>query len=767
MNQQDLRTIEARCIEEEQPKCQAACPIHVDIRAFMTKMAAGDLAGARKVLDRTMPLPGVLARICDHPCEAACIRGQVGGAIAVGALERTCAMATASGGKPLCMPQKGKRVAALGGDLSALTLAWDLAKKGFAVTLFVARPTAGGILNEISPDVLPPAVLAEALETLGRMGVAFKTGQPLDAAQLEAVRHDFDAVYVECAKEANPLGASRDDADPLTLEFGPPGVFCGGWPADDGSRSIMRLVADGRRAATSIDRLLTGSTLTASREKEGACPTRSFTSLKDVPAVPRLEPTDPVTGFAPDQAKAEAARCLQCDCMECVKVCEYLKHYKGYPKLYARQIYNNLSIVLGNHSMNKMIDSCTLCGLCTEVCPEDFSMAELCLDSRRDMVNRGKMPPAAHEFALEDLAFSNGPDFALLRAEPGQTTCSHLFFPGCQLGGDPNARIPEAYAFLRAKLAGGVGLALGCCGAPALWAGRQTLFEEVVAAFRTQWESLGRPRLVTACASCLAVFRQAAPDIPAVSLWQVLNDETGLPEAAGFTPDGPLAVHDSCTARHDATAQAAVRALLGKRGLAFEELPLSGRYTECCGFGGLVGNAHPELAKAITERRAAASPRDFLATCAMCRDRLAHVGKRAYHLLDLLFPGPGAADPATRPDPGFSLRHETRARLRRHLLATVWNEPTDPKAPAGPDFTVSPEVRAVMEARHILDDDVKRTLAHAESTGRKFRNRENGHFLASFTPHRVTYWVEYVMEGATARVFTAYSHRMTVAGVGK
>ena len=70
--------------------------------------------------------------------------------------------------------------------------------------------------------------------------------------------------------------------------------------------------------------------------------------------------------------------------------------------------------------------------------------------------------------------------------------------------------------------------------------------------------------------------------------------------------------------------------------------------------------------------------------------------------------------------------------------------------------------------RHaVLDTNVRRVLAHAETTNRKFLDRETGHFLASFTPHRVTYWVEYVMEEGVARVFTAYSHRMNVVGVGK
>lgn len=766
MNQQDLRTIERRCIQEEQPKCQAACPIHVDVRAFMAKMAAGDFQGARKVLDRTMPLPAVLGRICDHVCEAACVRDAGGGPLAIGALERACVMATPSGGKPLCLPSKGKAVAALGGDLSSLTLAWDLAKKGYGVTLFVSRDRIGGILTELPEDVLPPAVLAEALAVLGQMGVAVKTGQTIDAALLEAVKNDFDAVYLECARD-NALCPSRSDADPVTLECGQGGVFCGGWPEADGSRSIIGLASDGRRAAVSVDRFLTGATLTASREKEGATATRLFTNLDAVPDASRVDPADPVAGYAPDAARAEAARCLQCECLECVKVCEYLKHYKGYPKVYARQIYNNLSIVLGNHNANQMIDSCTLCGLCTEVCPEDFSMAELCLDSRRDMVARGKMPPAAHEFALQDMAFANGPDFRLVRPEPGRTDSGHLFFPGCQLGGEPDGRIPEAYGFLRQRLAGGVGLALGCCGAPALWAGRQADFEAAVAAFKADWESLGRPRLITACSSCLSVFRQAAPDIPAVSLWRVLSEETGLPDALGFTPPTTVAIHDSCTSRHDAATQQAIRDLLARRGVATAELPLTGRYTECCGFGGLLGNANPELARAFTKRRVSESDLDYLAACAMCRDRFSHAGKRAYHLLDVLFPGRDASDPATRPDPGFSMRHETRARLRRELLATVWNEPAEPKAPVGPDFTVTPEVRALMEARHILDDDVRRVLAHAESTGRKFKNLENGHFLASFTPHRVTYWVEYALDGPVARVFTAYSHRMTVAGVGK
>jgi Fe-S oxidoreductase len=760
--QQKLHAIESHCIQEEWPKCQAACPLHVDVRGFMAKMAAGDEAGARKLLERTMPVPGVLGRLCEHPCETTCLRDTLGGVLAMGALERACITRAKPGGKPLCMPAKSKRVAILGDDLGALTAAWDLGKKGVGITLFAPGQTACARLAALPADVLPPEILTSTLEMLGRMNVTVKTGQALDAAFLDAATAEYDGVFVEMTP-GNPLGITPAEVDPVTLRLGETTLFCAGWPEADGSLSGINMAAAARRAALTLDRFLSGSSLTASRDKEGPCATRTFTNLTGIPAVPRVvtqpEPAIP----SPEDSKAEAARCIQCQCLECVKQCAYLEHYKAFPRVYARQIYNNLAIAIGNRSMTKMLDSCMLCGLCTEICPEDFSMADLCLESRRNLVERGKLGASVHEFALEDMAAANSPEFALMRAEPGAATCAHLFFPGCQLGGEPDSHIPEAYAFLRAKLAGGVGLALGCCGIPARWAAQFELFNETMAAFRTQWEALGKPRVITACASCQSAFAIGAPDIPVVSLWRVMAEETGLPETTGATANGPLAVHDPCTSRHDTASQAAVRELLGRRGVTIEELPLSKNMTQCCGFGGLADNAHPELAAVTTARRAAQSENDYVATCAMCRDRLAKKGKRTYHLLDLLFPGE-LADPAARPDPGFSTRHEEREHLRRHLLATVWNDPQAAPKRQGPELVISPEVRARMEDRRILVDDVAAVVAQAEAGGQKFLDRETGRFLASFRPRRVAFWVDYAMVDGKAVIHNAYCHRMMVYG---
>ncbi len=237
---------------------------------------------------------------------------------------------------------------------------------------------------------------------------------------------------------------------------------------------------------------------------------------------------DRTRGYSSDEARAEAGRCFQCECMECVKICEYLAHYKGYPKKYIRQIYNNLSIVMGQRHGNTFINSCSLCGLCKEVCPESLHMGEVCKAARAVMVNQGKMPPSAHEFALEDMTFSNSDKAALARHQPGTASSASLFFPGCQLAGSSPDHVVKTYEYLTHRLEGGVGLMLGCCGAPADWGGEVDAFSQVLNQFRNQWLNMGSPQLILACSSCYAVFKAHLPEARVVSLWEVM-DRIGCP----------------------------------------------------------------------------------------------------------------------------------------------------------------------------------------------------------------------------------------------
>ena len=75
MEQADLRSWERQCTQDDMPKCRAACPLQMDVRPFLERMAHGDTPGARKVLERHLPLPGVLGRICEPVRNGLCPAG--------------------------------------------------------------------------------------------------------------------------------------------------------------------------------------------------------------------------------------------------------------------------------------------------------------------------------------------------------------------------------------------------------------------------------------------------------------------------------------------------------------------------------------------------------------------------------------------------------------------------------------------------------------------------------------------------------------------
>ena len=764
MDQQALRDLERRCVQEEPPPCRAACPLHVDVRAFVACMADNQWDRARAVLHKTMPLPGILGRICDAPCRRACNRRDRGGAIAMADLERACIRRGSGTRRVMPLPGKNQQVAVVNSGLCSLTAAWDLARKGYAVTLLEPGPVVGGGLRDTYAPLLSRAALETELDLLVRLGVRFEveTGSVSEDA-CRGYLDQYDAVYV---------GLDGGSGDPWLREAGDvsaagaaaglthrPGLFATG-----NHPSPVWQAARGRWAATTMDRWLQKVSLTAGREKEGPYQTRLHTDLAAVQSLPPVPMADPPAGYRADEARQEAARCLQCQCLECVKVCAYLEQFGGYPKTYAREIYNNESMVMGERKANRLINSCSLCGLCETVCPHGFAMQDLCLAARQSMVARERMPPSAHDFALADMAFSQGEDFALARHAPGTTRSRYLFFPGCQLGASAPAQVRRVYDYLRENLGGGVGLMLGCCGAPAHWGGRQAQFAAELARWAETWQELGRPRTIMACATCLHMFREHLPEAGVVSLWEVL-ESTGLPGSCLYRPFPPMAIHDPCTTRDEPAVQQAVRRILSRLEVAVEELDLGREQTQCCGFGGLMESANPVLAREVAVRRGRQNARDYLTYCAMCRDALAGAGKPALHLLDLLFAEPGETDPARRPRPGWSRRRENRARLKTDLCRELWGDGTAAEnGVTAPQLVMAAEVAQLVDSRRILQEDLRRVIKYAEHGGPRFHHGQSGQYLAARRLSHATFWVVYSRQGDGFRVHGAYAHRMEVLG---
>jgi Fe-S oxidoreductase len=753
MDQQELRSLEGRCTQEEPAACRAGCPLGVDGRSFAAAMARRDFAGARAILDKSMPLVGIVGRLCEAPCEHYCLRRSFGGSIALGLLERFCLDTVPARGKMLRLPLRPKKVNIIGSGPSSLTAAFDLAKKGYPVSLLHLMDGPGAWLRNLPETILPSTILQEELARLVALGVEFLPVAALDNHLYDA--YTTDAWYIGQDDHLEPdLLPGLENPNPETFALTTPGLFTGGLCPTDHPHRLITDISQGREAALSIDRFLQGASLTAGRVPLRHGYTTLHTETKDVIVKKQIIPTNPA-GYTDEEAAAEAERCLDCQCLECVKHCVYLAEYGAYPKAYARRVYNNSAIVKGIHQANRFINSCTLCRQCETLCPNDFSMAELCLSARRLMVRENRMPASAHWFALEEMRAAGG-ETALARHAPGTSESRIIFFPGCQLAGIRPEQSLHLYDHL-CRHTPQTGIWLDCCGAPAHWAGRVEEFAEIRQRLQAIWKEMGSPRVVTACSTCLQMFRLHLPELKVASVWPEI---TAAALTAGH-PHPPLALTDPCTARHDTHTQQAVRSLLKTIGQELAPLAMTGELTECCGYGGLLENAAPALAEKVRTARVAQTDAPFLTYCAMCRDQLAKTGKPVLHLLDLLFPD--IAHGAEEPPVSLSARRTNR-RMLQHKITERCGEIAEKKIAPWEDIRIhiSPAAEALLQERRILHDDIRRVLYQAAMGGASFCHGSNTKKLASARLGPVTFWVEYrILEGGF-HIDRCWSHRMII-----
>lgn len=147
---------------------------------------------------------------------------------------------------------------------------------------------------------------------------------------------------------------------------------------------------------------------------------------------------------------------------------------------------------------------------------------------------------------------------------------------------------------------------LTCCGAPAYWAGDAAQHQEMLGKVRDQWEEAGKPVMVCACQTCLRLFRHFLPEIETVSLYEVLSKSEQL-QLPSYADKDEYAVVDPCSAKFDEQARPSVCALLDKMGVSYQLLYKKIQEMPCCGFGGNIVGANPELAEMMRKNRVEAT----------------------------------------------------------------------------------------------------------------------------------------------------------------
>ena len=200
----DMAVNEARrCLNCPKKPCQSACPVQIDIPAFIERVANEDMDGAFEILSKSTSLPAVCGRVCpqENQCEGKCVRGIKGEAVGIGRLERFVAdyHREHCTDTPEMPEQNGHKVAVIGAGPSGLTVAGDLAKMGYKVTIYEALHLAGGVLVYGIPEFrLPKAIVQKEIDNLKAIGVDVETNMVIGKVLTidELFEMGNEAVYV-------------------------------------------------------------------------------------------------------------------------------------------------------------------------------------------------------------------------------------------------------------------------------------------------------------------------------------------------------------------------------------------------------------------------------------------------------------------------------------------------------------------------------------------------------------------------------------------
>lgn len=267
----------SRCLECKNPQCVIGCPVSVHIPNFIHEIKNGDFDKAFKVISECNTLPAICGRVCpqESQCEAKCIRGIKGEAVAIGKLERFVAdyAMQKSMRRPHSHEKNGKKVAIIGSGPSGLACAGDLVKYGYDVTIFEALHEAGGVLVYGIPEFRLPKekVVKKEIDMLLHMGVKIETntiiGKSVTIDEL-LDEEGFDAVFIgsgaglprfmgikgenangvfsanEYLTRSNLMKAFKEDSTTPIMRAKKVAVVGGGNVAMDAARTALRLGAE-------------------------------------------------------------------------------------------------------------------------------------------------------------------------------------------------------------------------------------------------------------------------------------------------------------------------------------------------------------------------------------------------------------------------------------------------------------------------------------------------------------------------------------------
>ncbi|MFO8010981.1 MAG: NAD(P)-binding protein [Dehalococcoidia bacterium] len=200
--------------------CKVACPAHISAQGYVALVAQGKYQEAVNLVREEAPFPGVLGRVCTHPCETDCTRGKIDQSISICRLKRFISDQVkdlGDGGLPERMESKNKKVAIIGSGPAGLTAGYFLSLWGYNPTVFEALPVAGGMMAVGIPSYrLPRDILSLEIDFIKSAGVEIRTNTPIgDSLKLNDLKDQgYESVFVATgAHRNNPMGVDGEDIE--------------------------------------------------------------------------------------------------------------------------------------------------------------------------------------------------------------------------------------------------------------------------------------------------------------------------------------------------------------------------------------------------------------------------------------------------------------------------------------------------------------------------------------------------------------------------
>lgn len=245
--------------------CENACPANVNVPGYVSLIAVGRVKDAYNLIRQENPFPSVCGRVCTHPCESKCRRGQLDDPIAIADLKRYAADEMMKHHEPfidLVFPKKSKSVGIVGAGPSGLTCAYYLGRLGYDVTVYESQPVAGGVLVFGIPEYrLPEEVLKKEIDSIKQVGIEVLTNTEIGKdITFDEIRAKHDAIYIATGTQfSRKVGVAGEELPGVYhgLDFlrdvnlgreldlkGVVAVIGGGNTAIDAARVAIRLGAD-------------------------------------------------------------------------------------------------------------------------------------------------------------------------------------------------------------------------------------------------------------------------------------------------------------------------------------------------------------------------------------------------------------------------------------------------------------------------------------------------------------------------------------------